>query len=346
LVTVSLSALLLLPPMLQYSNSTPFLFMSADSVHAMVGAGIPRYWAILGFVLVSLVILPLLWTARIGPALVSLAFGKTKDSIKRTIGLLIEATASTPSAERAAQKLQERASHPTSMLLTAWAALALFTFLLLFSPTVWGLFGGLVIGVGSIVVFWLRSSLGFIGNFLTKALYGVATGALIFFCFLYGLSIVVLMLVSAWTFNKPIFGLLAVCLIIGLVSAVMTMFSSTTIAEQNELAAGNVHIISYHRMVKGFKPDGTPEFEAVHLTPKKLNISMAWLQLPIIWIVIAVAAWFYFVGNPIPAILALDFEHMMIAGMALGLALIFLPKLFLKKSAPKATNQTSSHGGH
>ncbi len=324
LASLAISSILLFSPVYQYFVGGSLPFIEPDKVHELVAAGIPRYWAVLGFVFNTIVLLPFLWMVRLGPALLSLCFSKSSETVKMLIGQIIALVSSdeTKSKEVAIQ-LQNQSKNQSTVLLVAWSGLALFTCTLLFSPTVWGMISGVVIGMVSVIVFWLRESNRFIGYFLTKALYGVATGGLIFICTLYGVSLATLMLAQAWNVSKALFGLLAICLLVGIVSAVLSTFYSTSENEQEELSSGKAHINSYSRTATGLDENGKPIFGLT--TTKPTNWS--WLNSKFVWIgVVAIGwvVWTQILGHPSPldTLFAMGFGKLMLCGMLICVAMV------------------------
>lgn len=326
LASWGIGAILLLPLVYQYYAGGSLPFVMPDKARELVAAGIPRYWAVLGFILNTLVLIPFLWMARLGPALLSLFASKTSESVKNIFTRLQKLLSSDEEENRqAAAELQKQSSTQSSMLLVAWSALSLLTISMLFSPTIWGLFGGLVIGMVAIVVFWLRESYGFIGYFLTKALYGVATGGLIFICTLYGLSLVVLMLSISWETSRPVFWLVLSALLVGIAAGILTTFYSTSEKEQEELAAGKGHISTYKRHVTGLNPDGTA---ITAISPSK-PVSWKWLKSPVLWLGVLAIVWFVWtqvLGHPGPinSLMAMSFKKMMLYGLvACGIMVVY-----------------------
>ena len=346
LFTTAVAALAIGMPAYQYYHPQALPQILPLDVKTMLGWGIPRVWAVLGFLLNSLVVVPLLWMARLGPALISAAFTKLPQAVKKSITEFVQLIRH--GDEQAVRNLHKRTEGQMGMLMLVWATLALLTISLQLSPTVWGLYGGMLIAIVSIVVLWIRKTNEFLGNFLTKALYGVATGGLIFVCFSFGFIMVALMLLSTWAISKVLCILLGVCVLFGVFSAVGVLFTSSTAAEQNELERGHPLIRGYHRNVTGFHEDGTPKFEVAPFKPR--NISFAWLRSPIVLIGIAAVAlyvWTQVMHNPNPftELMSLSMKKIAIVMILVGAGIWFLDAITDNSGSEEPAKKKEAHHG-
>lgn len=322
LATATLALIGLGTPTYQYYAAGNLAKLSAKDIQNLIAAGIPRIWAMAGFCLLSLIVLPLTWMTTLGPALLSLAFAKTAEGLETAWTEIRKIFSHDREvAEAAAENLRKRTETQTGLLMLTWAILALFTLSIILSSTVWGPFGGLVIGMTAIVPVWIRRWNMFLGTFLTKALYGVATGGLIFICFLYGLSLSALMLIPDQISLNALLVIKWASFLIGLASAVGVLFTSTTASKQNELEAGMGEIQPYTRKVTGFGTDGQPIFEAVHPKPT----SFAWVKPTVFGaVVIALVAYVHYNGNPLSGTSPLKLvAYTMVVGLILILFGIF-----------------------